>query len=62
MYHEGAGGEVQAAGSPSGSHAEGAEVPPTTEGRTRVLNANALIVMMKPQLVKTIGSVGLAAP
>ena len=34
MYYEGAGGEVQAAGSSGGSHAEGAEVPPTTEGNT----------------------------
>lgn len=33
MYHEGAGGEVQAAGSLSGSHAEGAQVSPTSEGK-----------------------------
>lgn len=34
VHAEGAGGEVQAAGSPGGSHAEGAEVSPTTEGGT----------------------------
>lgn len=33
MYYESAGREVQAAGSAGGSHAEGAEVSPTTEGR-----------------------------
>lgn len=62
MYYEGAGREVQAAGSSGGSHAEGAEVSPTTEGRTHVLNANASIVIMKLQLLKTTGSVSLTAP
>lgn len=33
MYYESAGREVQAAGSPGGSHAEGAEVSPVTQGR-----------------------------
>lgn len=33
MHHESAGGEVQTAGSAGGSHAEGPEVSPTTEGR-----------------------------
>lgn len=33
MYHEGAGGEVQAAGSLSGPHAEGAQVSPTAKGK-----------------------------
>lgn len=35
MHHESAGREVQAAGSSGGSHAEGAEVSPTTEGRRK---------------------------
>ena len=39
MYYEGAGGEVQAAGSSGGSHAEGAEVPPTTEGTRHLTTA-----------------------
>lgn len=39
MYYEGAGGEVQAAGSTGGSHAEGAEVPPTTEGTRHLTTA-----------------------
>lgn len=33
MHYEGAGREVQVAGSSGGPHAEGAEVSPTTEGR-----------------------------
>ena len=32
MHNEGTGREVQAAGSPGGSDAEGAEVPPAAEG------------------------------
>lgn len=39
MYNEGAGREVQAAGSSRSSHAEGAEVSPTTEGQN-----NAVII------------------
>lgn len=34
VHNEGAGREIQAAGSPRGSHAEGVEVSPTTEGGT----------------------------
>lgn len=34
VHNEGAGREIQAAGSPGGSHAEGVEVSPTTEGGT----------------------------
>lgn len=36
MHDESAGGEVQAAGSAGGSHAEGAEVSPTTEGTSHI--------------------------
>lgn len=38
MHYESAGRKVQAAGSSRGSHAEGAEVSPTTEGRTHLMN------------------------
>lgn len=38
MHYESAGRKVQAAGSSRGSHAEGAQVPPTTEGRRHLIN------------------------
>lgn len=38
MHYESAGREVQAAGSAGGSHAEGAEVSPTTEGTRHLQN------------------------
>lgn len=34
MYYESAGREIQAAGSSGGSHAEGAEISLTTEGKS----------------------------
>lgn len=40
MYYEGAGREVQVAGSSGGPHAEGAEVSPTTEGRRHGTTSN----------------------
>lgn len=39
MYYEGAGREVQITGSSGGSHAESAEVSPTTEGRSLLTTA-----------------------
>lgn len=43
MYYESAGREVQAAGSSGGSHAKGAEVSPTTEGRRHLTTAKPMI-------------------
>lgn len=43
MYDESAGREVQAAGSAGGSHAEGAEVSPTTEGKRQCTAAKTTI-------------------
>ena len=42
MYHESAGGEVQAARPAGGAHAEGSQVPLTTEGTTLHISPNML--------------------
>lgn len=43
MHYESAGREVQAAGSAGGSHAEGAEVSSTTEGRRNIPTAKPML-------------------